>query len=177
MGVKFTSFITALNVKMGEVTETLDLPIERSLDKVDGGKNTIRDDSGIVSGFYAVNQPFCHFRRDSVSSKDDANLRTHQATSSASVSPITELGTGGAKRQLKIDPVSICHFLSKYLAADIQVVNGIKREQSSVRCLVDSSTKSSRRGVGGAHGTGGGDLSVDVGLCRTTLTTDPPFLP
>lgn len=101
VGVQFTSLVTLLNVKMGKVTETLDLPVERSLDKVDGGKNTIRDDSGIVSGFYAVSQPFCHFRRDSVSSKGDANLRTHQATSSASVSPMTELGTGGAKRQLK----------------------------------------------------------------------------
>lgn len=102
MGVKLTSLVTALNVKMGEVTETLDLPVEGSLDKVDGGKDTIRDDSGIVSGLYAVDQSFCQLRRDSSRIKKiGANLRTHQATSSASVSPITELGTGGAKRQLK----------------------------------------------------------------------------
>lgn len=59
MGVKLTSLVTALNVKMGEVTETLDLPVEGSLDKVDGGKDTIRDYSGIVSGLYAVDQSFC----------------------------------------------------------------------------------------------------------------------
>lgn len=59
VGVKLTSLVTALNVKMGEVTETLDLPVEGSLDKVDGGKDTIRDDSGIVSGLYAVDQSFC----------------------------------------------------------------------------------------------------------------------
>lgn len=66
MGVKLTSLVTVLNVKMGKVTETLDLPVQGSLDKVDGGKDAIRDNSGIVSGLYAVNQSFCQFRRDSL---------------------------------------------------------------------------------------------------------------
>lgn len=60
------------------------------------------------------------------------------------------------------------------LQHDIQIVNGIKREQSSVRGLVDGSTESRLRGVGGTHGTGGGDLSVDVGLCARISATDAP---
>lgn len=119
VGVKLTSLVTALNVKMGEVTETLDLPVEGSLDKVDGGKDTIRDDSGIVSGL------------DTPGDLLSLRLTNHR------------IGHGGSKKT--------------------EIVNGVKREQSGIRGLVDGSTKSRLRGVGGTHGTCGGDLSVDVG--------------
>lgn len=42
----------------------------------------------------------------------------------------------------------------------------------SVRGLVDGSIESRFRGVGGIYGIGGGDLSVDVGLCVRILVID-----
>lgn len=65
-------------------------------------------------------------------------------------------------------------FFQKCSATDIQIVNGVKREQSGIRGLVDGSTKSRLRGVGGTHGTCGGDLSVDVGLRARISATDAP---
>lgn len=49
VGVELSSLITAGNVDLGEITETLDLNVKRSLDVVDSGESTIWDDTSIVS--------------------------------------------------------------------------------------------------------------------------------
>lgn len=128
MGVKLTSLVTALNVKMGEVTETLDLPVEGSLDKVDGGKDTIRDDSGIVSGLYAVDQSFCQFRRDSRIKKNRGKLTDTPGDLLSLRLTNHRVRLGGSKKTAKKHGLVnlLPLFFQKCSAADIQIVNGVK---------------------------------------------------
>jgi hypothetical protein len=91
--VEFSSLIVVRDVDLGQITETLDLPVQGRLDKVDSGESTVGNDSGVVTGF-------CLSAR--VALERERYLRTHQATSYASVLPMTEFGSGGAKRQLHV---------------------------------------------------------------------------
>lgn len=49
MGVELSSLISAEDVEGGQVSETSDLDVEGSLDKVDTGDRSVRNKSGVVS--------------------------------------------------------------------------------------------------------------------------------
>jgi hypothetical protein len=51
MGIKLSSLVASLDVQLGEVPETLDLPVQGSLDKVGGSDRAIGDNTSVVAGF------------------------------------------------------------------------------------------------------------------------------
>ena len=50
--VELTTLVALGDVELGEVTCTLNLPVQGSLDKVGRGDGTVGNDTGIVTGFY-----------------------------------------------------------------------------------------------------------------------------
>lgn len=51
VGVELSSCIARGDVKLGQISKTLDLPVQGGLDKVNGSKGSVGDDTSVVTGF------------------------------------------------------------------------------------------------------------------------------
>lgn len=127
MWVELSSLITGSNVDLGQVTETLDLPVQRGFDKVDCGESSVGNDSSVVSGFYSVNKSVI----------DDTMLLTDTPSDLLLLSVTDDrVGLWRSEKTAKGSVSGLYALRSKH----VQVVDAVEGDESSHRGLVDGST-------------------------------------